>query len=583
MDAQELQRLKELAQAAMGESDDDWYGPEFLRMQVNFSEDESKFVTATTPAAVLELIAMIESAVSPAESVQSVDTPAFRELLLKMYKRTSFSSEILNAEAKAVIAHADIKIAAARAEGRRSALEELAKSPAERLCPPMTEVQKTEAALSASRTLIKSLESQRDHFKRLHDAREKEYTEAVNTLASERQANSILTEELAKEKERADRAEADAARYDAMADEEIKNRDHYHKMADKLAQAIAEYFDADIGEHSSANCPWREALAVIKEAPPRKPLSSTAQPLQQFSVEEVEHICDAYESGIGHGLQRDGHSDGTVFANPDLGVAYVYGYREGESRAQPLQQEDERRLFKVGKETMVRRVMEHGMDLGTNPVAYEFRNTKTGHAIVDYSRHTHVGYLAEKDGYVARSLKYADDVSQPFDNLQQASTAQMDVWAHGINPAHVAAYDAALAAQAEPASKGWHMKMARTEEEYGNAPPTIGAARATPEGRQDLPRLPEAKETLVLLPGEPIESRKRFTADQMREYARAALAASQQAVEPVEQWRLKGAISWYDVGADDKAATLGTHNGYEKRTLYRAAPPQQVDTNGLPG
>jgi hypothetical protein len=69
--------------------------------------------------------AWAERAVSPAESVQSIDTPAFRELLLKMYKRTSFSSEILNAEAKAVIAHADIKIAAARAGGRRSALEEL--------------------------------------------------------------------------------------------------------------------------------------------------------------------------------------------------------------------------------------------------------------------------------------------------------------------------------------------------------------------------------------------------------------------------------------------------------------------------
>jgi hypothetical protein len=348
-------------------------------------------------------------------------------------------------------------------------------------------------------------------------------------------------------------------------------------MADKLAQAIAEYFDADIGEHSSANCPWREALAVIKEAPPRKPLSSTAQPLQQFSVEEVEHICDAYESGIGHGLQRDGHSDGTVFANPDLGVAYVYGYREGESRAQPLQQEGGKGLFKLDRATMIRRVMEHGMDLGVNPVAYEFRNTKTGHAIVDYSRHTHAGYLAEKDGYVARPLKYADEASQPSDNLQQASTAQAEPME---NPVTVPRGLLGAACYAIERKKDAPAVLAKLREF------TTGARsdyRATPEGRQDLPRLPEAKETLVLLPGEPIESRKRFTADQMREYARAALAASQQAVEPVEQWRLKGAISWYDVGADDKAATLGTHNGYEKRTLYRAAPPQQVDTNGLPG
>ena len=54
---------------------------------------------------------------------------------------------------------------------------------------------------------------------------------------------------------------------------------------------------------------------------------------QQFALEEIEHICDAYESGIGHGLQRDGHNDGKAFANPDLGNAYVHGYQVGEDRA----------------------------------------------------------------------------------------------------------------------------------------------------------------------------------------------------------------------------------------------------------
>jgi hypothetical protein len=51
----------------------------------------------------------------------------------------------------------------------------------------------------------------------------------------------------------------------------------------------------------------------------------------------------------------------------------------------------------------------------------------------------------------------------------------------------------------------------------------------------------------------------------------APLSAAEQAVE---QWRLKGSTGpWYDVSADDKMATLGTHSGYEKRTLYRAAQP----------
>lgn len=42
------------------------------------------------------------------------------------------------------------------------------------------------------------------------------------------------------------------------------------------------------------------------------------------------------------------------------------------------------------------------------PVAYEFHNTKTGHAIVDYSNPTHRGWLNAEDGYVKRPLVYAD-------------------------------------------------------------------------------------------------------------------------------------------------------------------------------
>lgn len=44
---------------------------------------------------------------------------------------------------------------------------------------------------------------------------------------------------------------------------------------------------------------------------------------------------------------------------------------------------------------------------GDNPVAYEFYNPATGHAIVDYTRWTHAGHLTEKDGYVAKPLVYA--------------------------------------------------------------------------------------------------------------------------------------------------------------------------------
>lgn len=57
--------------------------------------------------------------------------------------------------------------------------------------------------------------------------------------------------------------------------EVIDQRDKYHDEADKLANAIAEYFDADIGEHSSANCPWENALEEIQAR--RKPVEPTEQ------------------------------------------------------------------------------------------------------------------------------------------------------------------------------------------------------------------------------------------------------------------------------------------------------------------
>lgn len=48
---------------------------------------------------------------------------------------------------------------------------------------------------------------------------------------------------------------------------------------------------------------------------------------------DIFAICDAYESGIGHGLQRDGHKSGAIFGNPECGMAYEIGYEEGEERS----------------------------------------------------------------------------------------------------------------------------------------------------------------------------------------------------------------------------------------------------------
>lgn len=52
-------------------------------------------------------------------------------------------------------------------------------------------------------------------------------------------------------------------------------------------------------------------------------------------VSKVYMICDAYESGVGHGLQGDGHdnSKGNLFGdNKDLNEAYCIGYKLGDER-----------------------------------------------------------------------------------------------------------------------------------------------------------------------------------------------------------------------------------------------------------
>jgi hypothetical protein len=58
---------------------------------------------------------------------------------------------------------------------------------------------------------------------------------------------------------------------DRAADQLIRERDHAESMADKLAAALATLLGVDIGEHSSGNCPWQEALDAFDERRPDKP------------------------------------------------------------------------------------------------------------------------------------------------------------------------------------------------------------------------------------------------------------------------------------------------------------------------
>jgi hypothetical protein len=51
-------------------------------------------------------------------------------------------------------------------------------------------------------------------------------------------------------------------------------------------------------------------------------------------------------------------------------------------------------------------------------VAFEFYNPATGHAIVDYSEHTHLGHLSRELGYIARPLVRPQPAQQPLTEEQ---------------------------------------------------------------------------------------------------------------------------------------------------------------------
>lgn len=77
-------------------------------------------------------------------------------------------------------------------------------------------------------------------------------------IADLMQRNKALREEL-------DQLKAETKRLDAAVGEEISNRDRVEAHADRLADGIAKALGVDIGEHSSANCPWNNAFFAIDE------------------------------------------------------------------------------------------------------------------------------------------------------------------------------------------------------------------------------------------------------------------------------------------------------------------------------
>ncbi|QIO88859.1 hypothetical protein G9274_002544 [Stenotrophomonas rhizophila] len=62
-------------------------------------------------------------------------------------------------------------------------------------------------------------------------------------------------------------------------DQTIEQRDRYHGTADELADHIARITGVDIGEHSSVNCPWQNAIEAAAEYKPAQGIDLVPRPM----------------------------------------------------------------------------------------------------------------------------------------------------------------------------------------------------------------------------------------------------------------------------------------------------------------
>ena len=80
---------------------------------------------------------------------------------------------------------------------------------------------------------------------------------------------------------------------DRALGEAIDQRDRYHEVADDLAGHIAAITGVDIGEHSSANCPWQNAIEAAEEYKPAQ-----AGDLGRWSQRHAEDLKQAIHTAL---------------------------------------------------------------------------------------------------------------------------------------------------------------------------------------------------------------------------------------------------------------------------------------------
>jgi len=118
-------------------------------------------------------------------------------------------------------------------------------------------------------------------------------------------------------------------------DQAIAQRDALVNLLERLRDDIildrqdAEYYKRIMKVH----CDWiKEAIVSIESGAPLHPESAAASTPGGIQYLDTRAICDAYESGMGHGLENDGLKSPYKPGSAE-DTAYEIGYVEGENRS----------------------------------------------------------------------------------------------------------------------------------------------------------------------------------------------------------------------------------------------------------
>lgn len=170
-----------------------------------------------------------------------------------------------------------------------------------------TEIEDAEF-IAAARTDVPSLAAE---VKQLRD--ELDLSREFHKLAvSERDYELARVDRLTGER---DEARVEIKRLDASQDDALRERDEYHEVADQLAEAIAAITGTEIGEHSSGNDPWGNALhaarvraeelkrdrAEVKRL--RSGVEDTVAALRAAAMAEDGQPAYSFAAGLNDGLQ----------------------------------------------------------------------------------------------------------------------------------------------------------------------------------------------------------------------------------------------------------------------------------------